>query len=167
MDNSRRLITKGIVDKVFPERHSVRVKFPDKDDMTSAELPVLTGFCGGNSSYMLPDIGEVVACIFETEDDESGTGYVVGAFYDDKVKPKVQDINKTRIDFKDGTFIEYDRNNSCLRIECKGDIILNGRNIHLNQGSSNLTAGELHILSGSSNVYINGKSAARVGDPVS
>ena len=132
MSESRRLISKGIVDKVIPERHAVRVVFPDKDNMTSAELPVLTSFASGNSSYALPDIGNIVACIFETEDNDSGTGYVIGAFYDDKNNPKVQDINKTRIDFKGGSFIEFDRSTGNLTINCKGDIKINGKHIYLN-----------------------------------
>ena len=132
MDQARRLISKGIVDKVIQENHSVRVIFPDKDNMTSAELPVLTSFACGNSSYALPDVGEVVACIFETEDPDSGAGYVIGAFYDDKVKPKVSDINKSRIDFKDGSFIEFDRQSGNLTINCKGIIKINGKQIYLN-----------------------------------
>lgn len=129
---SRRLISKGIVDQVYPERHSVRVVFPDKDNLTSAELPILTSFAAGNSSFAMPDIGEVVACIFESEDDDSGAGYVIGAFYDDKNPPKVQDINKTRIDFKGGSFIEFNRETGDLTIKCTGNIRINGAKIYLN-----------------------------------
>ena len=122
----------GIVDCCYPERHSVRVIFSDKDNLTSAEYPVITGFASSNKSYMMPQIGESVICICETEDDIGGAGYVIGAIYDDKHPPKVQDINKTRVDFDDGSFIEFDKSTGNLTITCKGVIKINGKQIFLN-----------------------------------
>ena len=133
LSESRRLISKGIVDKLIEDKHAVRVIFPDKDNLTSAELPVLTSFAAGNSSYALPQIGDVVACIFESEDDDSGAGYVIGAFYDDKNPPKAKSVDITRIDFKDGSFIEFDRSKGNLTVNCTGDIKINGRRIYLNE----------------------------------
>jgi len=130
---SRRLISEGIVSVVYPERHSARVTFPDKDDVVSAELPILTTCGSQNKSYSLPDVGESVICLFATEDDMSGTGFILGARYDDKNPPAVNSQDVTRIDFKDGTFIQFDRAKSELRIECKGDVIINGKRIFLNE----------------------------------
>lgn len=130
---SRRLISEGIVSVVYPERHSARVTFPDKDDVVSAELPILTACGSQNKSYSLPDVGESVICIFATEDDMSGTGFIIGARYDDKNPPAVNSQDVTRMDFKDGTFIQFDRAKSELRIECKGDVIINGKRIFLNE----------------------------------
>lgn len=131
-DDSRRLISEGIVSVVYPERHSARVTFPDKDSFVSAELPILGSFASSNKSYSLPDVGESVVCIFSTSDEESGAGFIIGARYDDKNPPAVNSQDITRMDFKDGTFIQFDRAKSELRIECKGDIIINGKRIFLN-----------------------------------
>lgn len=133
-NDARGITAEGIVDAVYPERHSVRVTFPDKDNMTSAELPVLGSFCAGNSSYAMPDIGESVIVLNSTNDEASGTGFVIGARYDDKVKPKANSQDITRMDFKDGSFIQFDRSKGELRIECKGNIIINGAKIFLNGG---------------------------------
>ena len=158
-NEARSITAEGIVDQVFPERHSVRVTFPDKDNLTSAELPVLGSFCAGNSSYAMPDIGESVVVLNSTNDDESGTGFVIGARYDDKVQPKVNSIDKTRIDFKDGSFIEFDRSTGDLKIECKGNIYINGKNIYLNGGKNAARLGDMttdgaKISEGSGSVFI-------------
>lgn len=132
LGDNKRTIAHGIVDQVYPERHSARVVFNDKDNLTSAEYPIITGFTNGNKSYMMPQIGESVICICETEDDISGSGYIIGAIYDDKNPPKVSDINKTRIDFADGSFIEFDKSTGNLTINCTGEIKINGKKIYLN-----------------------------------
>lgn len=159
-NDARGIVSEGIVDEVFPERHSVRVTFPDKDNLTSAELPVLGSFCSGNSSYAMPDVGESVIVLNSTNDDTSGTGFVIGARYDDKVPPKVNSIDKTRMDFKDGSFIEFDRSTGDLRIECKGNIYLNGSKIYLNGGRSaariNDATDGTKIIAGSGSVFIGG-----------
>ena len=158
-DNAARSITaEGIVDQVFPERHSVRVTFPDKDNLTSAELPVLGNFCSQNAVFALPDVGESVVVLNATNDDTSGTGFVIGARYSDKVQPKVDSIDKTRMDFKDGSFIEFDRSTGDLRIECKGNVYINAGKIFLNGGQSAARVNDptdgTKIISGSGSVFI-------------
>ena len=131
LGDNKRTIAHGIVDCCFPERHSARVIFTDKDNLTSAEYPIITGFTKiGRASCR--ERGESVICICETEDDISGAGYIIGAIYDDKNPPKVSDINKTRIDFADGSFIEFDKSTGNLTINCTGEIKINGKKIYLN-----------------------------------
>ncbi len=129
---SRQLVKEGRVTAVFPERHTVRCEFEDKDGLISGELPVLTTWAWQNKMYALPDVGEIVVVIFATNADQTGTGWVVGSRFHDNSPPNANSQDKTRIDFKDGTFIEYDRASHELRIDCVGDIFINGRNIYLN-----------------------------------
>lgn len=131
--DARQVVREGIVSVVYPERHSARVTFPDKDDVVSAELPILGLFSAKNKSYALPDVGESVVCLFSGNDDMSGTGFILGARYDDKNKPAANSQDITRLDFSDGTFIQFDRGKSELRIECKGDVIIKGKRILLNE----------------------------------
>ena len=129
---ARQLVREGIVSVVYPERHSARVTFPDKDDVVSAELPVLTSCGSQNKLYSLPDVGESVICLFAGNDDLSGTGFILGARYDDKNPPAVNSQDITRLDFKDGSYLQFDRAKSELKIECKGDVIIKGKRIYLN-----------------------------------
>lgn len=120
--DARNLVREGVVSAVFEERHTARVVFGDKDDLTSAELPVLTLCSSGNRFYSLPDVGTSVVCLFASNADQTGTGFILGTRFHDKAKPNANSIDKTRMDFDDGTFIEYDRKSHTLKIKCKGDI---------------------------------------------
>ena len=128
----RQLVREGVVTTVYPERHSARVTFEDKDELESAELPILIPCAAANKYYALPDIGEDVICLFATNADQTGTGFIIGARYHDKAEPAVNSQDITRLDFKDGTFIEYDRESHELKINCVGNIKINGKRIDLN-----------------------------------
>lgn len=129
---ARQLIKEGRVTAVYPERHSVRVTFEDKDNLPSAELPVLTTFACQNKCYSLPDVNEIVVCAFASNDEIGGAGWVIGSRFHDNSTPNAASQDKTRIDFNDGTFIEYDRASHTLKIECTGEIYIKGRRIYLN-----------------------------------
>ena len=129
---ARQLVREGIVSVTYPERHSARVEFEDKGSLVSAELPVLTTWALENKMYHMPDVGETVVCLFASNADQTGTGWIIGARFHDKSKPNADSQDVTRIDFKDGTFIQYDRSSNELRIKCVGNIYINGKNIYLN-----------------------------------
>lgn len=119
---ARQLVREGVVSAVFAERHTCRVVFPDKDDLTSDELPVLTLCSANNKFFSLPDVGTSVVCLFAGNADQTGTGFIIGTRFHDKSTPNANSIDKTRMDFDDGTFIEYDRKSHELKISCKGDV---------------------------------------------
>lgn len=129
---SRQLVREGVVTATFPERHTVRVAYEEKDGLISDELPVLTPWAFDNKSFAMPDVGETVVCLFASNADQTGTGWVIGSRFHDKSPPNANSQDKARIDFKDGTFIEYDRASHELRIECVGEIFIKGKNIYLN-----------------------------------
>lgn len=138
---ARDIVKEGIVSEVYPERHTARVTFEDKDNVVSAELPIITTWALDNKAYALPDVGETVLCIFATNDGTSGEGWIIGSRFHEKSKPNAKSQDVTRIDFKDGTFIEYDRKKHALKIECKGtlditcdkEITIKGEKIYLNE----------------------------------
>ena len=129
---AREIIKEGVVTATYPTRHTLRVEFEDKDGLISDELPVLTTWALDNKMYHLPDVGETVICLFASNADQTGTGWVIGSRFHDKSTPNANSQDKTRIDFKDGTFIEYDRASHKLRIECVGEIYIKGKMIYLN-----------------------------------
>ena len=128
----RQLIREGKVSACFPERHSVRVEFQDKDGLISAELPVLTPCASANKFYAMPDVGETVVCLFASNSEQVGDGWVIGSRFHDKIPPNAKSQDITRMDFKDGTFIQYDRRRHELLINCVGVVRINGEQIYLN-----------------------------------
>ncbi|MBQ9487273.1 MAG: phage baseplate assembly protein V [Selenomonadaceae bacterium] len=147
---ARDLVKEGIVSEVYPARHSARVTFEDKDNVVSAELPIMTLWALDNKAYALPDIGETVLCLFATNADTTGEGWIIGSRFHDKSKPNANAQDVMRIDFKDGTSVEYNRKQHALKVECKGtleikcdkeisivseeNMTLKGKNIFINEG---------------------------------
>lgn len=132
MEEGRRLVREGVVSVCYPERHSARVEFADKDGLISAELPVLTPCASANKFYALPDVGETVVCLFAGNSEQVGDGFIIGSRFHDKIPPNASKQDITRMDFKDGTYIQYDRARHELQINCKGIIRINGKQIYLN-----------------------------------
>ena len=126
----------GHVTEYDPARHMARVNFPDLG-ITSYWLPVLTHNSLKNHDETHLDAGEHVACMMSGEGQEMGV--VLGAFYDDKNKPPVQDADIRAVTFDDGTIITYSRKEHKLTIDCTGDIeIIAAGNIALKAGRIDL-----------------------------
>ncbi len=128
----RSMIRKGTVCDINPATMAVRVEFNDKDNLPSAELPVLSRGGGGNKDYWLPDVGDQVVCIFENNDINASSGWVLGTYFTEKHPPQVADKEIRRIDFGDGSCIEFNRAEGSLKIQCTGAITINGSTINLN-----------------------------------
>ena len=79
----KNLIRIGTVSAVNGESCSARVAFEDKDNMVSAELPIITIGSKQTKAYWLPEVGTQVLCIFQPNASGSGIskGFVIGAFY--------------------------------------------------------------------------------------
>ena len=100
------MIRHGVVSSVQAKFCSVRVTFHDRDNLTSAWLPVLQSACAGNKFFSLPKVGDNVVCVFEGNCDD-GTGFVLGSFYNDKNKPPSTNKKTVEIKFEDGAEIKY------------------------------------------------------------
>lgn len=128
----RGMVRTGTVSAVYPKTDTVRVVFDDKDETTSPELHVLHRFSGKNKDYWLPDMGDQVVCLFANNDKNFSTGWVLGSFFTDKQPPQVDSADIMRLDFADGSFMEYNRASSSLNIHVVGNITINGATINLN-----------------------------------
>lgn len=126
------LIRVGEVCQQNPSNCTVRVHFKDKDDMVSGELQVVNRNTFKNKDYGLPDLGEQVLCIFLENGIERG--FVLGGIYSSAAghEPPVEDKFKRHVTFEDGAFIEYDRKNHIMKIQCPGkiEIVANEINVH-------------------------------------
>lgn len=128
----KNLIRFGVVSEVIPEKCAARVTFQDRDNLVSAELPVLQASCLQNAFYSLPDVGDNVVCLM-CPNDQNGSGFILGSFYNEKNPAPAQDENISMIKFQDGTTISYNRESHLLSVKCVGNIKINGKRIDLNE----------------------------------
>jgi phage baseplate assembly protein V len=108
----------GYVSAYDPARNMARVRFPDKDNLVSAWLPVSAQNSKKNKAERHLDIDEHVYCDMLGNGLEAGV--VLCAVFDDKNKPPLgnQDIQRTT--FEDGTVVQYDRAARALTVDCSG-----------------------------------------------
>ncbi len=121
-----RIFALGKVVAIDEERGLVRVKLEEHDNLTTYWLPVLYTKTQFDKEYWLPDIDEMVLCVFTPPSFERG--FVIGSFYTQEDKPPEATRDKWVKKFKDGTVIEYDRENSKLFLDIKKDAEVNINN---------------------------------------
>ncbi len=123
------LILFGEVCQISPKRHTCRVYFEDLN-VTTSELPIMTGGGTRNRKRDLPKIGDqaVVALIAPSLSD----GVVLGFTYNDKDEPPEGDENIDSTTYPDGTVISYDSKAHKLTIDCQGETTINAEVINLN-----------------------------------
>lgn len=116
------IVKVGVVSSVNPKDGTARVYFPDRDDLVSFDLQVLQRNTLKNKDYSLPDVNERVVCLFMGDGTENG--FILGAIYDRKNYPILNNSKIREVLFEDGTHISYDREKSELKIESVGDVIV-------------------------------------------
>lgn len=121
----------GKVSSINPDLGRARVVFDDANGVVSAELPVMMKSTGRDKFYQMPNVGEQVI-VDVPEDSQAGDGVILGSYYSDGQPPECTDPNKWRIKFANGDYIEHDNATGNLTINVKGEVYINGANIHLN-----------------------------------
>lgn len=112
----------GKVSSVDLQKGTARIVFEDRDDAVTAELPVLQKNTMQNKFYWMPQVGETAACLFAT--DEQETGVIIGTIYSEVDMPP-SDAGAGKVDgvwFEDGTVIKYDHESKTLDIKLTGDL---------------------------------------------
>jgi len=124
----RSIFRVGEVVSTDPDTCTARVKFPDADDMVSAPLMVAQRWTLKNKSYEMPDIGELVACIFLGNGPIAG--FIAFSIYNVKDVPPIVDQDKHYTKYEDDTIFEYDRKEHKLTVNIKGnaEIDIQGEN---------------------------------------
>ncbi len=115
------IIRVGYVNARQPEKMRVKVTVPDTvgKQLVTDYLPVLCPRASGDMQYDLPDVGDQVLCLFLPYGLEQG--FVVGAMYG-RQEPPVQSGEKWHRTFRDGTRLEYDREQHKLVANVQGDV---------------------------------------------
>lgn len=133
MENTKAITAKlnnlfrlGTVTSLQEDKALARVVFEDRDNMESANLPVLVRNSLKNKDYWMPDIGEQVLCLFLPIGMEAG--FIVGSYYVNDNTPPVTAGSKRAVEFEDGTTVEYDREAHRLTVdvpESGGELVIN------------------------------------------
>lgn len=128
----KNIIRVGIVSSVNGTNCTARVTFPDKDNMVSAELPVIQIGGNGTQGYWIPEVGTRVLCLFTPNASGSGinSGFILGAYYTKATPPAESDPNVRSIRFPDGSFVKYE--NGTITINAASEIILKAPTININ-----------------------------------
>lgn len=107
------LIRIGRVSSINPLKCTAKVTFPDKDDMVSDELPILTIGTNKTKAYFLPAIDTQVLCIFLPNNSGKGIndGFILGCIYSDEDMPVENNEKVVSINFDDGSYIRFDNGN--------------------------------------------------------
>lgn len=128
----RNILRIGKVSAVNGPACSARVTFADKDNLVSAELPVLQPASMATKAYSLPEVGTQVLCAFLPHPSGRGVndGFILGAYYSAREPPAEQDEAVKSIRFADGSHITYDHGN--ITIHATGTVTITGAEIKLN-----------------------------------
>lgn len=117
----KNIIKVGVVSSVNPDNCTVKVAFKEFGaGVVSGDLPVMVPHTKEDKDYDLPVIDEQVLCLFLGTGLE--TGFCLGSFYSDEDKPVNNNPNIRQTKYKDGTVIQYDRENHKLTAMVVGDI---------------------------------------------
>lgn len=104
------IVRTGIVSATNPTNGTVRVTFPDRDNLVSNPLPVLYPKTHADKVYHMPDVGEQVLCVFLPSGVEQG--FVVGSMYSTSDATPAASQTKHVVEYKDGTREEFDTSSS-------------------------------------------------------
>nr|WP_308611722.1 phage baseplate assembly protein V [uncultured Dialister sp.]DAP87065.1 MAG TPA: baseplate assembly protein [Caudoviricetes sp.] len=134
MDTSqlKNMVRVGIVSSVNGPACTARVTFPDKDNMVSAELPVLQLGSYGTKGYCVPEVNTKVVCLFLPNPSGNGmnAGFIIGAYYSGEKPPAESDASVRSVRFPDGSLIQYD--NGTITISASKKIVLKAPVININ-----------------------------------
>lgn len=103
-----------------PEKHTVKVRYPERDNMESKHLKVIVPHTFKNKQYSLPKIDEQVVCLLLQTGQEEG--FVIGATYNDKDVVPIIDEDVHMVEFVDGTKVKYSTKTNTLDILVKGNV---------------------------------------------
>jgi phage baseplate assembly protein gpV len=117
MVNLKNLIRIGVVSSINYAVGTVRVCIEDQDELVTDDLPMLS------HEYEMPNVGEVVLCLFLGTGNQNG--FCLGRFYYDDEKPVWNGENTYYKRFLKDAYIKYDRSFKTFTL-CANEIIFNG-----------------------------------------
>ena len=102
----------GIVSQINALNAQARVSFQD-DESTSYWLPALQTKTRNDKFYVMPDIGELVACLM---DENSEDGVILGTIYSTEDVPVTQSEKEISMNLEDGSYINANKESQTLTV---------------------------------------------------
>lgn len=102
----------GTVTAINPLTARARVQFA-QDNMTSFWLPILQAKAFKDKYYVIPDVGEQVACLM---DENAEDGVILGAIYTTEDTPLNTSEQEAAANFEDGSFANIDKETQTLTL---------------------------------------------------
>lgn len=112
------LMRVGIVDGIDEQKGTVRVTFPDRDDLVVEDLAML----GFEQNY--PDIQDMVLCLFLPNGIQEG--FCLGRYYNEQNPPPIRDKNYFVKKIADDVTIKYHKPTKTLSIIAPGGVKISG-----------------------------------------
>lgn len=107
----------GTITEIDPDKCYARVTFLD-DGIVSDFLQICVMGATGNKYFHVFDINEQVAVLMDENGEE---GVIIGALYNDK-NTAGGNADVPRVEFSDGSYIEYNRNTHEYNINVQGKV---------------------------------------------
>lgn len=105
-------LKQGFVDEIG-ENGQIRVRFPDKGNLRSYWLSVVFPFVTPDQCYVMPSVGEPVACMM---DETFEQGWIIGQYYTQKTQPPTNNPKLIVMSFANGDRMEYNRETGILEV---------------------------------------------------
>lgn len=140
-----------------------RVEFADKDGVKSYWLAINQPAASASKHYAMPDIGALVNCLVDADGTE---GTVIGAVYNDKDPPPVQDGKHVHLALEGGGVLDYDRGNGALSVTMPGGLTITApQGLTVVVGGSRFVITDGKILSEAGKVVADGEFLFGGPDP--
>lgn len=125
----------GRVTAVDPATARARVAFEADDNMVTMFLPVMQKGTRHSQGFWMPDVGEHVVCLL---DEGAEFGVILGAVYSEVDTPPVSTLERIHLRMKDGTTLDYDREQHRLSVELPAAgadvVITTTQDVHVTAG---------------------------------
>jgi len=168
----QRIIRIGNVSARFPKEGAVQVEFRDAgpEGTPTWKCPVIQPKTKADKAYWMPDKGERVVVLSLPQGPEMGL--VVGAFYNERDSVPAESNDKAQVTFQDGTVVFYDREESLLKVEAKGEVTITAEdNVNVEtqgdvtvttDGKATVEAAKKALITGNAGVEIDGGPGANM-----
>lgn len=135
----------GTVSAVDADEVQARVRLPEYDNMRTNWLNVLQRNTQNNKDYWLPDVGEQVEVLLDSNGED---GVILGAVYSKADRPPFSDKDVRGTKYADGAEFSYNRATHTLTIrggiehmviECKSDVLVKAEKITVDAPETEIT----------------------------
>lgn len=150
----------GIVQSQRFNPPAVRVTFPDKSNINSYWLNIISRGSQDDKDFWIPDVGEQV-CVIMDNNDENGA--VIGTLWSTADTISGMNADLRYFQFKDGTIVKYDRSSHQMNV-----ILGNGGTLTAQTPSGNIinldTSGNVNLTTGASSTLNVSQGGVTVAD---